>query len=450
MPQAATHAQSHFVELPDIMVSIRPSHLTIYEQPPRRGARSEAQQLSAENLHNADAVAARNVAALIRDKWTNPADIVKAIKAAVTYSGLLTCYFQYTGRSLQSDLLKDGRIHASFIDEMADKIEQDISEKAGRRIKKAVTWLVNMAEPKPLIWTDKKTGQLKRGAFKVNFVTLTLPASQSIPAEYYNSQPESARQWFTYSEIATRKTWISDNDIKAKLLNQFLTECKQHVLKESAGAEKMLYYFWRAEAQKNGNIHFHLLADRYLHHEYLKTTWNRILNKMGFIDRYQAQQKEKYKNGFAPDLRKANQKENPWTVSAQIEAYKKGVAADWTQPNSTDVHSVNKIQSLGAYLSKYVSKAEENRKISGRKWYISTALSKLNSATAFIEDVADEIKNLQKKCKTVALDHCTQIYAGVSDWIKLGADKILANYRRYKEQKRAEAMNIPPPLMLIT
>lgn len=443
---ATTQLQNQFAELPDIMVSIRPSHLTIYEQPHTRGTRSEAQQISAENLHNADAVSARNIAALLRDQYTKPEQITAAIKSAITYSGLLSSYFQYTGQALPADLLKDGRIDPGFIDEMADKVEQDISEKAGRRIKRAVNWLVQMAEPKPLIWTDKKTGQVRRGMFKVNFVTLTLPASQSIAADQYNHMPDSARPWFTFSEIASRTTWISDNDIKAKLLNQFLVECRQHVMKQSQGAEKMLYYFWRAEAQKNGNIHFHILADRYLHYEYLQTTWNRILNKFGFIDRYRLQQKEKFKNGFVPDLRKSD----VWPIASQIEAYKKGKANNWTQPNSTDVHSVRQIKNLGAYLSKYVSKSEEARKIQGRKWYISTALSKLNSATAFIEDVAEELDQLKKRCKVVLLDHCVQVYASVPDWIKHGAEKILSKFRQYKEQKRAEAMGTAPPLVLIT
>jgi len=48
-----------------------------------------------------------------------------------------------------------------------------------------------------------------------------------------------------------------DNFIKRNLLNHFILWLKTE--------HDVVHYFWRAEPQKNGNIHFHIICDRYIH-----------------------------------------------------------------------------------------------------------------------------------------------------------------------------------------
>lgn len=45
-------------------------------------------------------------------------------------------------------------------------------------------------------------------------------------------------------------------------------------------------YFWRAEAQDNGNVHYHLLTDRYIPKRYLQLTWNMCTEALGYLTRY--------------------------------------------------------------------------------------------------------------------------------------------------------------------
>jgi len=69
-----------------------------------------------------------------------------------------------------------------------------------------------------------------------------------------------------------------DSEITRKCLGPFLQE-----LRRQHGID---HYFWRAESQENGRIHYHILADRYIRAEDLQIAWNKAINKLGYVDRY--------------------------------------------------------------------------------------------------------------------------------------------------------------------
>lgn len=228
-----------------------------------------------------------------------------------------------------------------------------ISEKANKRIRRAIDWLIAIAKDKELGDAKSKTNYI----WRLNFVTLTLCSKQL----------------------------HTDNEIKEKLLNQFLTE-----LRAKYGCK---HYVWRAEAQANGNIHFHVVTDVFIPWRALRTDWNRIQNKLGYVDRFA----EKFKHN---------------------------------DPNSTDVHSTKKIRNLSAYLAKYCGKntkgytllktqvSEVNptfapfknithkapkkgakifRQINGNLWGLSQTLSKLKAASEVIDyELEEEINYVQR------------------------------------------------------
>lgn len=70
----------------------------------------------------------------------------------------------------------------------------------------------------------------------------------------------------------------TDAEINRKCLQPFLIR-----LRRAHGIE---HYFWRAESQSNGRVHFHILCDRYIRHEDLRFAWNQAQNNLGYIDRY--------------------------------------------------------------------------------------------------------------------------------------------------------------------
>lgn len=155
-----------------------------------------------------------------------------------------------------------------------------LSRKAIGNLRNAINWLCLASKRKRVYVRSKGT----EFSFKVNFVTLTLP------------------------DTASR---ISSKDLQSKLLNPFLTYLRKY--------HSLRNYVWRLEFQANGKLHVHLSADTFLHYQVVRDTWNRLLDKNGYLQQFF--EKERHKD-----------------------------------PNSTDVHATRKIKNMAAYISKYMSK----------------------------------------------------------------------------------------------
>jgi hypothetical protein len=216
-----------------------------------------------------------------------------------------------------------------------------VSNQAASKIKKAINWLLVLAK-------DKEVSSSYHGRtfkFKLSFITLTLSSAQI----------------------------HSDHEIKHTLLNQLLTEARKRW--------GVRHYLWRAESQKNGNIHFHIVCDRFIPWSELRDTWNRIQNKLGYVDRYREEMKAFHAGGFnvRQDLLKT------WSYKNQVRAYRTGSKNDWNSPNSTDIHSIIRISNLAAYLSKYCTKNDNGRKIEGRLWGLSESLSQVNGCIEVLD-----------------------------------------------------------------
>lgn len=229
--------------------------------------------------------------------------------------------------------------------------EAQLSPRTIAKIKKAISWLLFLANDKELV--SSYHGKTFR--YKVTFVTLTLSARQE----------------------------HDDNEIKKKCLNQFLIEAKKKW--------SVMNYVWRAESQVNGNIHFHIITDKFIPWSELRDVWNRMQNKLGYVDRYRDEMRAFHNGGFQVrrDLLAS------WEYKKQIRAYEQGKKNDWNSPNSTDVHAVWKIKNLPAYMAKYCAKGQKYRKIEGNVWNLSETLSKLDGATAVMDGgMSSEITKL--------------------------------------------------------
>lgn len=155
-----------------------------------------------------------------------------------------------------------------------------LSHGARKRLKQSIELLIDISPKK---WfTVPSTG--KRFQFQITFLTLTLSGSQE---------------------------GIQDKTIIKTLLEPFLQTLRRKY--------KCKSYIWRAEKQKNGNLHFHITTNQYIPYDTVRDDWNRIQNKLGFIDQFA----DKYGH---------------------------------TNPNSTDIHSVRGIRDLARYMVKYMSK----------------------------------------------------------------------------------------------
>lgn len=229
-----------------------------------------------------------------------------------------------------------------------------VSENARRKINKAIEYLLFLSREKEL--PDTYNG--KNYLFKLGFVTLTLPSKQV----------------------------HTDKELKELCLNQFLIESKKKW--------NVRNYLWRAEKQENGNLHFHILVDKFIPWSELRDVWNRIVNKIGYVDRYRENMRAYHKGGFKvrEDLLKH------WSSANQLKSYNAQKVNDWNSPNSTDIHSIKKVSNIQAYISKYCTKDEQSEGIEGRIWGCNEALSNVKGAQLVVDNQIDSaIKDLFEK-----------------------------------------------------
>jgi len=164
----------------------------------------------------------------------------------------------------------------------------------------------------------------------ITFLTLTLPVA--------NSQ-------------------LTDFHLK-KRLNQFLIYLERQIGK--------FQYVWKAEKQKNGNLHFHILMNRKVHWKIVRSTWNFCISEL--VEEYSKKMKEL----SLSDYIRLRQKERGFELKKCIKAYNEGVKEGWNNPNTTDIHSIYFLKNIISYISKYISKQEDG--IDGRYWGCSDFL----------------------------------------------------------------------------
>jgi hypothetical protein len=93
--------------------------------------------------------------------------------------------------------------------------------------------------------------------------------------------------------------------------------CLEEFLKWLLRTKNALMYVWKLELQARGQIHFHILSDAFVHWKEVREKWN-------------------YIQGKYTDILKG---------------------MDY---NSTDIHAIYKASDVGRYISKYISKNEDN------------------------------------------------------------------------------------------
>ena len=206
---------------------------------------------------------------------------------------------------------------ATFIENFANnKTKGWMSASSKKKIREIVNrWLFSLEIIRE--HNNYSTSWLK---YRITFVTLTLPAIQI----------------------------ENDKENKRNLLNRFLIE--------SYRKWKVNSYIWVAEKQKNGNLHYHILYDRYIEWREIRSLWNKILDANGYIEKYRQAQKLWHN----PTFRVRENLLNTWSEAQQREAYEYGVRTNWTDPNSTDIHSLRKIKNPAAYITKYLTKSVDD------------------------------------------------------------------------------------------
>jgi hypothetical protein len=275
-----------------------------------------------------------------------------------------------------------------------------ISKQAAKKISRSIDYLIYLSKPKKL--PRSKAGQGKW--FKLSFITLTLSSEQ----------------------IHT------DNEIKAALLHHFLVELETRFSVKN--------YVWRAEKQKNGNIHFHIITDKFIYWNDIRNTWNRIQQKLGYVTRYRENRINWHKDGFKFDPYLSRF----WPLERQRKAYEQGIRSNWENPNSRDVHAIKKIKKLAGYFKKYMTKSQDPTQVEGRLWGCSQSLSKITGGRADLYSaVQDELTRLMshKVVRVINEDWYTVIFIDI-DFLRLNHFPLLCHIF---DTFILERFSLPPP-----
>lgn len=251
----------------------------------------------------------------------------------------------------------------------------NLSKASKRKIKDTFSLLYHLAKPRTVKISNKKYIY----NFSLSFVTLTLPSMQK----------------------------HTDVEIKKVCLNNFL-----NVMRQKFGLKN---YIWISEIQENGNLHFHMVMDMYVHHKAVRYYWNRSLELLGYVSQYSNRMKSLTLKQYA-ELRGKNVSE---VASYFYEQNREG----WNNPPTEQAKSIHNIQNLVFYLSKYITKEnekeekqeyEERAETWGKSWGRSTSLSRIKYITYFdFDNILSVIKRMGD-CRVYlqrrTFDFCEVIY----------------------------------------
>jgi hypothetical protein len=281
----------------------------------------------------------------------------------------------------------------------------ELSKKAATRIKEKVSWLYELSKSKTVIPSKGKPLY----SFKMNFITLTLPGLQA----------------------------HSTSEITSICLNQFLTECKAKF--------GLANYVWRLEFQKNGNAHYHIATDTYIDYTSAKLIWNRCLNKLGYVSRYQAKMQglsfEQYRKEYS------NNGETSFEVLR--ERYGRGCATRWDSPNTVDVRAVGSARNIAFYISKYITKKSDGKlnpvvasrepsETNLRLWFCSKSLSALDKIEIFMDSMSDltcAVLSGIDKARRFIFDYCSVWYFNAVEQVGETRRNLWLLYREYAYER---------------
>lgn len=245
----------------------------------------------------------------------------------------------------------------------------------------------------------KKEVDFKKQPF-ITFMTLTLPSKQV----------------------------HTDNYIK-QLLFKYIEN-----LKKTYGVN---FFLWRAETQKNGNIHFHLLIDKYINQKNASNLWNALLEKKGgYISAYSENMQKK---GFLFNKNSKNSRDK------QFENYLLIKSQNFQNPLTVQVKSLNKQKSPVNYLLKYMTKSpkdsDKRRQIVGKTFGMSNNVKSLKYPTC--NNYNDLIIEFYEECrqffdKTIEVSKYCTFFIGNTYNIFKNSSPLLYNYLRFFYRKLYE------------
>lgn len=212
------------------------------------------------------------------------------------------------------------RLSIENLNNTNNQVKGILSSNSSRSLGHALEYLLMKAEKRKI--RNPVSGRLMN--HQATFITLTLPSNQI----------------------------HCDQTIKNVCLNNFLD-----IMRKTHRLEK---YVWKAETQKNGNIHFHIATDDFFHWQIIREAWQSSLELLGYMSRYS----ENWKSVKIP---------------------------------CSDIQEARSIKDSIRYLRKYMSKHGSSRPICGAQWDCAKSLKGYKPPSIEIDSyISDELNSLAR------------------------------------------------------
>lgn len=205
------------------------------------------------------------------------------------------------------DAFEEGKTVVQFRDN-----ELVLTDMGGRPIDDQQTKIIANAR------RQQYSGTMTRQAQKRMTRAITL-LSQVSKAKWITNPVTGRVQYFKLSLITL--TISSHTNICAKTAYKKLLSPMLSWLRYTVGCR---HYVWKAELQKRGQLHYHIMVPKFIHYRQLRDKWNKLQSDNGYLRDYVAATKK-------------------------------------LDPNSTDIVSVGNEKNVSKYLLKYLSKNEDQQ-----------------------------------------------------------------------------------------
>lgn len=229
----------------------------------------------------------------------------------------------------------------------------------------------------------------------------------------------------------------TDQEIRRNLLRP--------TLQQMGRKYKGLNYMWFAEKQDNGNVHFHLVLDKFIDMKVLRRLWNDAQARHGYIERYRAGREAWHAGGFHYDQADKEGR----TRQQQLLAYHEGVRTGWGQPNSTDIRHVKGAGAVISYVVEYCSKGVKGEagsvhdKLEGHLWGCNRPLAKLSRYEVEMTPELQQLitANVESGALRMVEGERWRHYGG--DIARLLAYELPHLFHGFRAHWRAERMKLP-------
>jgi hypothetical protein len=246
------------------------------------------------------------------------------------------------------------RLSRENLNNTTNHVKGVLSSGASRSLGNALEFLLMLAPERKI--KNPVSNRLQK--HRATFITLTLPSNQI----------------------------HCDQTVKNVCLNNFLD-----IMRKTHYLEK---YVWKAETQKNGNLHFHIATDEFYHWDVIRNAWQSSLELLGYMSRYD----HNWQNMKVP---------------------------------CSDIQEARSITDSIRYLRKYMSKNGNSRPICGAQWDAAQDLKKYKPPTPEIDSfLHSELNNLVKSApdRVKVFEYATIVNVTINELYKAGYRHLVTHY----------------------